>query len=48
MGFLIKLSGVREYWMGFWKTEWGCNGVGEEESMGLPEKSMGSIFIFRG
>ena len=29
--------------MGSWKTEWGCNRVGKE-SMGLPEKSLGSTF----
>ena len=42
-GFLLKLSRVREYRMGFWKTEWGYNRVCKE-SMGLPEKSVGSTF----
>ena len=32
-----------KYWMGFWKTEWGCSGVGEKP-MGLPEKPVGFTF----
>ena len=43
MGFLIELSGVMEYSMGFWKTKYGYSRVGEK-SMGLLEKSLGFTF----
>ena len=38
-----EVSGVMEYWMGFWETKWGCSGVGQKP-IGLPEKSMGFTF----
>ena len=42
-GFLMKFSGVMEYWMEVLKTERGCNGVGEK-TVGFPETSLGFTF----